>query len=74
MLTFNIVKCQIYISIPQGAWPWLGWVSVLDDENIPHTCGGAVVCDRWFLTTASCVSRKKGGQVVPYNVSRVCTY
>nr|ACQ91095.1 complement factor B-like protein [Ruditapes decussatus] len=53
----------------KGAWPWLGWLSVLDDKGIPHTCGGAIVCDRWFLTTASCVSKKEGDRVVPYNTS-----
>ncbi|XP_060586269.1 complement C2-like [Ruditapes philippinarum] len=67
----NMVKLSRSERAEEGAWPWLGWLSVLDDEDIPHTCGGAVVCDRWFLTTASCVSRKKGGQVVPYKTSRM---
>lgn len=39
-----------------NAWPWIGWVNVYDPES-PKTCGGYLVCQRYFVTTATCVTK-----------------
>lgn len=39
----------------KDAWPWIGWVNVYDSAS-PKTCGGYLVCRRYFVTTASCVT------------------
>jgi len=35
----------------QGAWPWVGWLTADD-----RVCGGFLLCERYFMTLASCVS------------------
>ncbi|XP_045197948.2 complement factor B-like [Mercenaria mercenaria] len=55
----------------KGAWPWLGWLSVVSEGMLPRTCGGAIVCDRWFLTAASCVSKVEDNVVIPFNASQI---
>ena len=39
----------------QDAWPWIGWLNVYDKAS-PKTCGGYLVCRRYFVTAASCVT------------------
>lgn len=39
----------------KNAWPWIGWVNVYDPDS-PKTCGGYLVCQRYFVTTATCVT------------------
>lgn len=43
----------------KGAWPWIGWVNVYDPRS-PKTCGGYLVCQRYFVTTATCVTIDEG--------------
>ncbi|XP_052788078.1 uncharacterized protein LOC128222934 isoform X2 [Mya arenaria] len=46
----------------KGAWPWVGWLSAHS-----KTCGGVLLCARYFMTSARCVSDvSETGQVIPY--------
>ncbi|XP_052222794.1 complement C2-like isoform X2 [Dreissena polymorpha] len=35
----------------KGAWPWIGWIGAR-----VKLCGGALLCDQFFITAARCVS------------------
>lgn len=42
-------------TVKKDAWPWIGWVNVYDKAS-PKACGGYLVCQRYFATTATCVT------------------
>ncbi|KAH3796117.1 complement C2-like [Dreissena polymorpha] len=47
----------------KGAWPWIGWIGARG-----KLCGGALLCDQFFITAARCVSEvnKTSNETVSY--------
>ncbi|XP_052222456.1 collagen alpha-3(VI) chain-like isoform X2 [Dreissena polymorpha] len=47
----------------KGAWPWVGWIGARG-----KLCGGALLCDKFFITAARCVSEvnETTNEMVPY--------
>ncbi|KAL3871740.1 hypothetical protein ACJMK2_039720 [Sinanodonta woodiana] len=52
----------------EGAWPWLGWFTRISVNSAPVTCGGALVCDTWFLTAARCLHDDDGNVTRPEDI------
>ncbi|XP_052790011.1 complement C2-like [Mya arenaria] len=51
----------------KGAWPWVGWLSAQS-----KTCGGVLLCARYFMTSARCVSDvNETGHVIPYTENMI---
>nr|QEX93858.1 complement factor B [Sinonovacula constricta] len=43
----------------KGAWPWHGWIGVVQPDDVPGlatSCAGTLLCDKWFMTPAHCVT------------------
>ncbi|KAL3871736.1 hypothetical protein ACJMK2_039719 [Sinanodonta woodiana] len=52
----------------EGAWPWLGWFTRISVNSAPVTCGGALVCDTWFVTAARCLYDDDGNVTRPEDI------